>query len=203
MNIDKSKLNTIKTYVVYDKGYRIVYYYEKYHEAPQGLYAKKIEDFANFFKNDKETIRFKDIEDILNKFLDLNPKALGVAIYDINQKCIEKKVKKDIKKINNSPVYKEELIYDYNDKIVDEGYRIIYFENDDKYSIGAYCKTIEGYMMDFVEYEPIIDDDDIPPFISIDDLLSRYLKSLKDISAVALYKIDGTCVQKKERQSIK
>ena len=53
--------------------------------------------------------------------------------------------------------------------------------------------------MDFVEIEPIMDVDDIPEFISNDDLLDRYLSELNDISAVAIYKTDGTCLQKKER----
>lgn len=200
MNIDKNKLNCIKTYVTYDSGYRIVYYYENYHEVPRGLYAKRIEDFVNFFKNNEKKVAFKNTEDILEKFLELNPKALGVAIYDINQKCIAKNIKKNIKKINNSTVYKEELIYDYNDKIVNEGYRIVYFENNDKYSIGAYCKNIEGFMMNFVESDPIIDEDDIPPFISIDDILDRCLNLYDDISGVAIYRVDGTCISKKNRK---
>ena len=36
-------------------------------------------------------------------------------------------------------------------------------------------------------------------FISIDDLLNRYLNEITDIAAVALYKTDGTCKQKKAR----
>ena len=62
-----------------------------------------------------------------------------------------------------------------NDKKYGEGYRIVYFENNNKYSIGAYCKTIEGFMIGFTECDPIIDEDDIPPFISIDDILERCL----------------------------
>ena len=37
----KEELNKFKTYVTYDEDYRVVYYYEKYHEVPKGLYAKK------------------------------------------------------------------------------------------------------------------------------------------------------------------
>lgn len=49
MEMKKEELNKFKTYVTYDEGYRIVYYYEKYHEAPKGLYAKKIEGFYDIF----------------------------------------------------------------------------------------------------------------------------------------------------------
>lgn len=80
-----------------------------------------------------------------------------------------------------------------------DGYRIVYFYPDNTYSVGTFCRNIEGFMMDFVEIEPIMDEDDIPEFISNDDLLDRYLSELNDISAVAIYKTDGTCLQKKER----
>ena len=84
-----------------------------------------------------------------------------------------------------------------------DGYRIVFFYSDDTYRVGTFCGYIEGFMMDFVEVEPIEDESDIPPFISIDDLLNRYLLNDKDACAVALYKTDGTCIQKKVRQSIK
>lgn len=199
MNIPVEELNTFKTYVTYEEGYRIVYYYEKYHEAEQGLYAKKIEDFINFFNKEDKSIKFKDIEDILDRFLDLNKKSLGVAIYDINQNCIAKKIRDNVEKVNDREVYKEELIYDYNDFTVSEGYRVVYLYPNNGYEIGTYCKVIERFMIDFVEVEPIDDESDIPPFISIDDILSRYLNDLKDISAVAIYKVDGTLVAIKDR----
>ena len=84
----------------------------------------------------------------------------------------------------------------------ENGYRIVYFYND-KYSIGEYCKTIEGFMIGFAECNPIIDDDDIPKFISIDDMLKRYLNDVEDAIAVAIYKTDGTCIEKKERKNQK
>ncbi len=90
-----------------------------------------------------------------------------------------------------------------NGKKYVEGYRIVYFENNNKYSIGAYCKTIEGFMIGFAESDPIIDDDDIPPFISVNDILERCLNLYNDINGVAIYKIDGTCVQKKYRNIAK
>ena len=46
-------------------------------------------------------------------------------------------------------------------------------------------------MTGFKESDPIICEDDIPVFISIDDLLNRYLYEITDIAAVALYKTDG------------
>lgn len=84
------------------------------------------------------------------------------------------------------------------DKKYDNGYRIVYFY-DDHYFVGEYCKTIEGFMIGFAENNPIMDESDIPKFVSIDDLLDRYLNDVKDATAVALYKIDGTLVLKKER----
>ena len=83
-----------------------------------------------------------------------------------------------------------------------DGYRVVYFYQDNTYKVGTFSGTIEGFMMDFVEKEPIEDENDIPDFISIDDLLNRYLFDVKDAIAVAIYKTDGTCIQKKERENI-
>lgn len=96
-------------------------------------------------------------------------------------------------------VLPEELVDAENGKKNDEGYRIVYFYDDNNYEVGAYCKTIKGFMLGFAECDPIIDDDDIPPFISIDDILERCLDLYKDINGVAIYNIDGTCIQKKYR----
>ena len=82
-----------------------------------------------------------------------------------------------------------------------DGYRIVYFYPDNTYKVGTFCKNLEGFMMDFVEVEPIEDESDIPDFISIDDLLSRYLSDVKDACAVAIYKTDGTCVRKKNKDN--
>ena len=95
----------------------------------------------------------------------------------------------DVKKLQYS---KQGITYE-------DGYRIVYFYDDNNYEVGAYCKTIEGFMLGFAECDPIIDDDDIPPFISIDDILERCLDLYKDINGVAIYNIDGTCIQKKYR----
>lgn len=80
-----------------------------------------------------------------------------------------------------------------------DGYRIVYFYPDNTYEVGTFCGNIEGFMMDFVEVEPIEDESDIPDFISIDDLLGRYLSDVQTASAVAIYKTDGTCISKKDR----
>ena len=46
---------------------------------------------------------------------------------------------------------------------------------------------------------PIMDYDDIPEFISNDDILSRILKESPDVVAAAIYKTDGTCIHIKEK----
>ena len=98
--------------------------------------------------------------------------------------------------MNISPI---ELKKNKNGKDYEEGYRIVYFYND-KYSIGEYCKTIEGFMVGFAETNPIIDDDEVPQFISIDDLLNRYLNDLKEITSVALYNVNGEYIASKDRE---
>ena len=79
-------------------------------------------------------------------------------------------------------------------KKYDEGYRIVYFEKDNKYSPGAYCKTIEGFMLGFADCNLIIDEDDIPSFISVDDILNRSLNLYDDVIRVSIYKTDGLLV---------
>lgn len=96
----------------------------------------------------------------------------------------------------------EELKFNKENERYEDGYRIVYFY-DDKYSIGEYCKTIEGFMLGFAENNPILEDEDIPPFVSNDDLLDRYLNDLPDVNEVAIYKIDGTLVDKKSRGMVK
>ena len=201
MNIPIQKLKTIKTYITREEGYRIVYYYEKYHEAPQGIYAKNIKDFMNEFKANDIVPKFISNEDILNRFLEKNKDALGVAIYNVDGTPIERKNKETEKNINNTEVYKEELIYDYGDMICEDGYRLVYYY-DDHYSIGEYSKNIESFMIGLCEIEPIIDESDIPEFVSVDDLLIRCLNILPNIESVALYKVDGTLVAEKSRNQI-
>lgn len=85
-------------------------------------------------------------------------------------------------------------------KKYDEGYRIVYFEKDDRYSLGAYCKTMEGFMIGFADCDPIIDEDDIPSFISVDDILNRPLNLYDDVIRVSIYKTDGTLIATKEKK---
>ena len=96
----------------------------------------------------------------------------------------------------------EELQKSPDGSVYETGYRIVYIY-DNYYCVGEYCKTIEGFMIGFTESNPIIDDDDIPKFISIDDLLNRYLDEMCDIVGVSLYQTDGICIQTKFREKIK
>ena len=79
----------------------------------------------------------------------------------------------------------------------DETYRIVRFYKD-HYEIGASANEIENFMYMFCD-NPIMDYDDIPEFISNDDILSRILKESPSIVAVAIYKTDGTCIEKKRK----
>lgn len=54
-------------------------------------------------------------------------------------------------------------------------------------------------MYDFVEVEPIDNDDDIPKFISTDDILERWIKKDKKVTKVAIYSIDGKLIQEKNK----
>lgn len=77
------------------------------------------------------------------------------------------------------------------------GYRIVYFYNN-YYLIGEYSKTIEGFMIGFADCDPILIDEDMPKFISIDDLLNRYLISMINVKKVAIYTTSGECIALKE-----
>ena len=87
-------------------------------------------------------------------------------------------------------------------KQYDEGYRIVYFEKDDRYSLGAYCKTIEGFMLGFADCDPIIDEDDISSFTSVDDILNRSLNLYDDVIRVSIYKIGEMLIATKERKNL-
>lgn len=103
-------------------------------------------------------------------------------------------------------ISKEELIkFEGNNdwyKNVGEGYRIVYFYEDGHYYIGSYSKSIKGFMVNFAVTDPIEDESDIPEFISNEDLLERYLNDLPNITSVAIYKTDGTCIQTKNRDNV-
>lgn len=81
----------------------------------------------------------------------------------------------------------------------EDGYRIVYFY-DNNYKVGEYCKSIEGFMIGFSECDPILDDKDIPKFISTEDLLNRYLKDMHEIDSVAIYNVNGECIDKIDRK---
>ena len=91
------------------------------------------------------------------------------------------------------------MIYDYNTLVVTEGYRLVYFYPNGNYYIGTYAKKIENFMIEFCEFYPIIDEEDIPKFESIDDILHRCLINIKNIREVAIYDVNGNLVAKKER----
>ena len=103
--------------------------------------------------------------------------------------------------ISKEELRKFENNYDWYQK-AGEGYRIVYFYEDGHYYVGAYSKTIEGFMITFASTDPIEDESDIPEFISNEDLLDRYLSDLPSITAVAIYNTDGTCIQTKRRDNI-
>lgn len=81
------------------------------------------------------------------------------------------------------------------------GYRIVYFYSNGAYEVGTFSGTIEDFMTDFALVEPIEDESDIPKFISIEDLLNRYLNDIKNIKSVAIYKTDGTLVAMKDKEN--
>ena len=81
----------------------------------------------------------------------------------------------------------------------ENGYRIVYFHNNN-YKVGEYCKSIEGFMIGFAECDPIIDDKDIPKFISTEDLLNRYLEDMYEVDSVAIYNVNGECIDKIDRK---
>lgn len=89
----------------------------------------------------------------------------------------------------------DELRVGKDNNVYDEGYRIVYFYENGSYSIGEFCRTIEGFMIGFTESNPIIDDD-IPLFISNEDLLNRCLQYDKRAIGASIYKTDGTLICK-------
>ena len=97
----------------------------------------------------------------------------------------------------------ERLKYDKNNKLFDDGYRIVYFYNDGNYHIGEYCKTIEGFMLGFAKSYPIMFDEDIPKFISNEDLLNRCFEYDNEAISIAIYKTDGTLIAKLDNSKSK
>ena len=93
----------------------------------------------------------------------------------------------------------EQLKYDNKGQLYEDGYRIVYFYNNN-YDIGEYCKTIEWFMIGLTDYDPIIDEDEIPPFISNKDLLNKCIKRVPKAIAVAIYKTNGELIDKIEKE---
>lgn len=200
ISLEELKYNT-KT-KIYNNGYRIVYFYEKHHEILKLVCTEKIEDLSNYCDLKKENFSNKEI---LEKYLELNPNAYAAAIYEIKTgKEIERIYREAFKgTISDYVMFQEELMYDYDvDNFID-GYRIVYFKRNGDYEIGTFCKTIEGFMVEFCDREPIDDESEIPPFISVDDIVERYLNSLSQFESVAMYKTDGTCILRKYRENRK
>lgn len=197
MQPSKKDLSYNQGYKIYNSGYRIVYFYDGFHEILKNVCVNNLEVFLSN-KEKKFNENGTLIDKILDKYISLNSRATKVAIYNVDGNEIAKKPEDNNQKI----LFKEELMYDYNVvNYVKEGYRIVYFYNDN-YEVGTYCRKIEDFMMDFVEFDPY-DEDDIPEFVSIDDLLNRYLNSLDSVHKVAIYDVDGNCVAQKERKKIK
>ncbi len=92
-------------------------------------------------------------------------------------------------------VNRSDLQHNNFGKDYESGYRIVYLYPDN-YRVGEYCKTVDGFMIGFAKSYPIIDEEDIPNFISTKDLLNRYLEEIQDILGVAIYDVNGKCIDK-------
>ena len=80
-----------------------------------------------------------------------------------------------------------------------DGYRIVTYYEDNSYYIGEYCKTIEGFMIGLCEHDPVISDEEIPKFVSNKDLLYRSLKFDSKAISAAIFRVDGTKIEKVDR----
>lgn len=96
----------------------------------------------------------------------------------------------------------EELKYNSSNEKYSDGYRLVYFYNG-FYSIGEYSKTIEGFMLGFCDCYPIMDDSDIPEFISTSDILKRCIKENEKLKKVAIYRTNGELIEEIESISVK
>ena len=81
-----------------------------------------------------------------------------------------------------------------NEQTYKEGYRIVYFYDDNKYEIGAYSNSLENFMYEFSNAEETPFDSSLPDFISTSDLLKKLLDSNENARSIAIYNIDGTLV---------
>lgn len=197
MEIPVEKLKYNSNQKEYNCGFRIVYFYDNSHEVLKNVCVKDIYNLSKYCKlqNNNDIT----IEEILESFLNLNKEALAVAIYDVaTGKEIKRQYKKNIKLLEDYVEFREELMYDYGVENFIDGYRLVYFYPNSEYYIGAFCKSVEGFMYEFCDMYPIDEESDIPEFVSIEDILNRSLDMWPDIESVAIYRTDGTCVMKKE-----
>lgn len=79
--------------------------------------------------------------------------------------------------------------------IYDTGYRVVYFYSD-TYRVGSWVSDIKNFMYDFVKVAPIESDDDVPEFISIDDILNRWIREDDKLISVAIYQVNGELIKK-------
>lgn len=194
--LEKLKYNSNQKH--YKSGFRLVYFYDRYHEVLKNVCVKDINNLAKHCPlNSNNSIT---TEKILDAFLKLNKEALAVAIYDIKTgKEIKRKYKKNVRIIEDYVMFREELMYDNDVENFIDGYRLVYFYPNNNYTVGTFSKKIENFMFEFCDMFPIDDESDIPEFVSIEDILERSLNMWPDVEAVAIYKTDGTCILKKER----
>ena len=87
-------------------------------------------------------------------------------------------------------INKKELCRHITNVIYKEDYRIVYLYDiyHEAPQRGYYAKKIE----DFAPYEPIDELCEIPPVVSVDYLLERYIKTYNFMDGIVLYKVDGT-----------
>lgn len=82
------------------------------------------------------------------------------------------------------------------DNIHEDGYRVVFFYKD-RYQIGSWVSDIKNFMYDFVRVAPIESDDDVPEFISTDDILNRWIDKDEKLVKVAIYSVDGNLIEEK------
>lgn len=94
MNINLTNLKKNSSGIDYEDGYRIIYFYGNSYKI--GEYCKSIEGFMVGFAECDPTIDNDDIPkfisttDLLNRYLKEMNEVDGVAIYNVNDECIDK-----------------------------------------------------------------------------------------------------------------
>lgn len=129
-----------------------------------------------------------------------NPRFRCEKILTLFQKKIKINLSKGMKL--TMKIELKELQHNNHGEKYPDGYRLVYFY-DDSYFVGEYCKTVEGFMIGLSEYNPILDETDIPSFISIENLLAKSLTKTKNAEKIALYKTDGTYIASLDNKPVK